>query len=88
MTAFSEEIETEFKEMAFVLEYAERGCWILAVYNQADAREQIINRLKSELKLPVFTWHYNEDKPYPIDYLQDLSEQILTVKSLRTIHTV
>ena len=75
MTAFSEEIEAEFNEMAFVLEYAERGCWILAVYNQADAREQIINRLKSELKLPVFTWHYNEDKPYPIDYLQDLTEQ-------------
>lgn len=75
MTAFSEEIETEFNEMAFVLEYAERGCWILAVYNQADAREQIIKRLKSELKLPVFTWHYSEDKPYPIDYLQNLTEQ-------------
>jgi tetratricopeptide (TPR) repeat protein len=75
MTVFSEEIENEFKEMAFALEYAERGCWIFAVYNQASAREQLIKRLQTEIDLPVFTWQYSEEKPYPIDYLRDLNEE-------------
>jgi len=75
MTVFSEQIENEFKEMAFALEFAERGCWIFAVYNQASAREQVIKRLQSDIKLPVFTWQYSEDKPYPIDYLRDLTEE-------------
>ena len=75
MTDFSEEIENEFKEMAFALEYAERGCWLFAVYNQASARAQIIKRLQTEINLPVFTWQYSEDKPYPIDYLSDLSDE-------------
>jgi len=75
MTVFSEEIENEFKEIAFALEYAERGCWIFAVYNQASARAQIIKRLQTEINLPVFTWQYSEEQPYPIDYLRDLSEE-------------
>ncbi len=75
MTVFSEEIENEFKEMAFALEYANRGCWLFAVYNQASTRAQIIKRLQTEINLPVFTWQYSEDKPYPIDYLSDLSEE-------------
>jgi tetratricopeptide (TPR) repeat protein len=75
MTVFSEEIENEFKEMAFALEYAERGGWLFAVYNQASARAQIIKRLQSEINLPFFTWQYSEDQPYPIDYLRDLSEE-------------
>jgi hypothetical protein len=75
MTAFSEELEMEFKEMAFVLENAERGCWIYAVYNQAIAREEIIKRLKSEIELPFFLWDYSEEKPYPINYLRDLTEE-------------
>jgi tetratricopeptide (TPR) repeat protein len=75
MSVFSEEIENEFKEMAFALEYAERGCWLFAVYNQASARTQIIKRLQIEINLPVFTWQYSEEHPYPIDYLRDLSEE-------------
>ncbi len=75
MNDFPEEIENEFKEMAFVLENAERGCWVFAVYNQASARAQIIGRLQTELKLPFFTWRYSDSTPYPIDYLRDLSEE-------------
>lgn len=75
MTVFPEEIEKEYQEMAFAVEHAQRGCWLFAVYNQATAREQIIERLQTETKLPVFTWQYDEGKPYPIDYLHDLTEQ-------------
>lgn len=75
MTVFPEEIEKEYQEMAFAVEHAQRGCWLFAVYNQATAREQIIKRLQTETKLPIFTWQYDEGKPYPIDYLHDLTEQ-------------
>lgn len=75
MTVFPEEIEKEYQEMAFAVEHAQRGCWLFAVYNQATAREQIIERLQTETKLPVFTWQYDESKPYPVDYLHDLTEQ-------------
>lgn len=75
MTVFPEEIEKEYQEMAFAVEHAQRGCWLFAVYSQASARGQIIKRLQTETKLPVFTWQYDEGKPYPIEYLHDLTEQ-------------
>ena len=75
MTAFSEELETEFKQMAFMLENSESACWVYAVYSQAVAREEIIKRLKAEIALPFFLWDYSEDKLYPIDYLRDLTEE-------------
>ncbi|MDD5272360.1 MAG: tetratricopeptide repeat protein [Methylovulum sp.] len=73
MDAFPEAIEDEFKEMAFVLENAGRGCWIIAVCNQASARAQIIQRLQTESALPLLTWEYQPDQPYPIGYLNALS---------------
>lgn len=74
-SAFPEAIETEFKEMAFTLEHAQRGCWVFAVYNQASSRKQIIDRLQQQIKLPFYSWQYFEPDNYPIDYLKDLSEQ-------------
>jgi tetratricopeptide (TPR) repeat protein len=72
---FSDELEMEFKQMAFVLENVESACWVYVVYNQAVAREKIINRLQTEISLPFFVWDYSAEKPYPIDYLRDLTEE-------------
>lgn len=75
MITLLEDIENEFKEITFVLDAAKHGGWIFALYNQATPREAINQLLQNELKLPLFTWHYSLENPYPISYLQALTEE-------------
>lgn len=69
-----ESIESEFEEMVFVLDFIKHGGWTFAIYNEATPREDINQLLKNELKLPFFTWDYSPENPYPVSYLETLTE--------------
>lgn len=75
MTTLLEDLDSEFNELAFVLDFAKHGCWIFALYNQATPKKEINKRLQHDLKLPVFIWSCSAENPYPIDYLQQLTEE-------------
>jgi tetratricopeptide (TPR) repeat protein len=75
MTNLLNDIESELKEITFVLDFAKHGGWIFALYNKVTPREDINRLLQNELKLPFFSWYYSPENPYPISYLQELTEE-------------
>jgi tetratricopeptide (TPR) repeat protein len=75
MTTLQEDIASEFEDITLVLDFAKHGGWIFALYNQTTPRADINQLLQNELKLPLFTWHYSPENPYPISYLQALTEE-------------
>ena len=65
----------DFTNLAVLLRYAADGCFAVAVYNSAPAREQVVNALRQLLApLPVFEWTYSPLDPYPFSYLDRLSD--------------
>ena len=65
----------DFSNLAVLLRYARDGCWAFALYNYATVREQVVAALKLLLEpLPVYEWTYADHDPYPLSYLDRLSE--------------
>ena len=65
----------DFAELLVMLQYARRGCWVFALYNHLDTRQEITAAIKNAVApMPVFEWTYTIENPYPISYLQQLTE--------------
>jgi tetratricopeptide (TPR) repeat protein len=65
----------DFANLAVLLRYATDGCFAIAVYNSAPAREQVVNALRQLVApLPVFEWTYSPLDPYPFSYLDRLTD--------------
>jgi tetratricopeptide (TPR) repeat protein len=88
MIPLLENIESEFDEMAFVLDFAKHGGWIFALYNQSTPREYVNQLLKNQLKLPLFIWNYSPENPYPLSYLQSITEEQKQQQSLIVFNNV
>lgn len=66
----------DFANLAVLLRYAADGCFAIAVYNSAPAREQVVNALRPLVApLPVFEWTYSPLDPYPFGYLNRLTDE-------------
>lgn len=66
----------DFANLAVLLRYATDGCFAIAVYNSAPAREQVVNALRPLVApLPVFEWTCSPLDPYPFGYLNRLTDE-------------
>jgi tetratricopeptide (TPR) repeat protein len=66
----------EFGELLLLLKYAPRAAFIFALYNHAGAREEVVEAVRRAIApTPVFTWTYAAESPYPISYLDRLTEE-------------
>ncbi len=65
----------DLANLAVLLRYAADGCFAIAVYNSAPAREQVVSALRRLVApLPTFEWTYSPHDPYPSAYLDRLSD--------------
>ncbi|MDW8352877.1 MAG: hypothetical protein RML99_13290, partial [Anaerolineae bacterium] len=65
----------DLANLAVLLRYASDGCFAVAVYNDALAREQVVDALRRLVApLPVFEWTYSKLDPYPSGYLDRLTD--------------
>ena len=66
----------DFANLAVLLRYAADGCFAIAVYNSAAAREQVVSALRQLVApLPAFEWTYSPHDPYPFSYLDRLTDE-------------
>ncbi|MCS6848575.1 MAG: hypothetical protein RMN52_12795, partial [Anaerolineae bacterium] len=66
----------DFANLAVLLRHAADGCFAVAVYNDALAREQVVDALRRLVApLPVFEWTYSPLDPHPAGYLDRLTEE-------------
>lgn len=66
----------EFAELLLLLNYAQGAAFLFALYDNALAREGLTEAVKQAIApTPVFTWTYSPEEPYPISYLNRLTEE-------------
>ncbi len=66
----------EFSELLMLLNYARDATFVFALYNTAGAREEVAEAVKRIISpTPVFTWRYKTESPFPISYLDRLTEE-------------
>ncbi|MGH9850255.1 MAG: tetratricopeptide repeat protein [Blastocatellia bacterium] len=66
----------EFAELLLLLEYAQGAAFLFALYDNAPVREGLTEAVSQAIApTPVFTWTYSPEEPYPISYLNRLTEE-------------
>ncbi len=66
----------DFSRLLILINAARRGFWVFAVYDNVQAREEVIAEIKRAVApIPVFDWTYSPDDPYPIHYLNQLTKE-------------
>jgi RNA polymerase sigma factor (sigma-70 family) len=68
--------ESDFKELLTLLNTARAAFWVFAIYNDATVREKILSEIKRIIApTPAYEWTYSPESPYPISYLERLTEE-------------
>ncbi|MEW6097421.1 MAG: tetratricopeptide repeat protein, partial [bacterium] len=65
-------IEEEINRLATLLNNTQTGCLIFCLYNTVANREDIINRLKGKLKIPIHEFYISPKQKNPLELLQHL----------------
>ncbi len=68
--------QDDFTNLVVLLRHAREGCWAFALYNDAVTRETVVDALETLVApLPVRQWTYAPNKPFPLSYLDTLTEE-------------
>ncbi len=66
--------QDDFYELLALLQHAKRGCSAYVIYNSLLSREETFDWLTRLLApLPVYSWTYTTQSPYPLSYLDQIS---------------
>ncbi len=66
----------DFSELLILLKAAPRATFVFGLYNTAGTREELTEAVRRFITpVPVFSWTYTPDNPFPISYLSELSEK-------------
>ncbi len=67
---------SDLEELLALINTARDAFFVFALYNDAATREQVISEIKQRIApTPVFEWTYSPESPYPISYLDRLTEE-------------
>lgn len=67
----------DFTELLILFQATQqRAFWVFALYNTVGVREEVAEAIRRVVApTPVFTWTYTPENPYPISYLDQLTEE-------------
>ena len=65
----------DFTELLVLINHTRKAFWTFALYNTVPACEEAVDAITRQVApLPVFEWTWTPENPYPLSYLNKLTE--------------